>query len=328
MGTFVEHERPIRRHPECGPKGAPGIAYWISTGACMAFCTGCGNELNPGGKFCPRCGAPAPVAAGAAEPAAATSYASYEPEPLEYEIVGDNLQVARITLKAGQEIFAEAGKMIYKSPNVFWETRMSGQSIGEKIWGAVKRKLMGESLFLTYFRTGGDVGEVGFAGSYPGRIQAFPLKAGQNLMVQRDGFLFAQSPAQLNIALVKKLGAGFFGGEGFILEKLSGPGVVFVHAGGDFIEWNLDVGQSIQVESGHIVAFDEGVDYDIQFVGGIKTAIFGGEGLFLATLTGPGKVVIQSMTLSKLRQEMAPGRVGGDERKPWETFSNILSPDD
>jgi uncharacterized protein (TIGR00266 family) len=297
----------------------------------MPFCTGCGNELGPESRFCRNCGAPAPGSAG---PQASTAYqasAAYvvqEPDPIEYNIVGDNLQVARVKLKAGQEIFAEAGKMIYKSPNVFWETKMSGQSIGEKIWGAVKRKLMGESLFLTYFRTAGDEGEVGFAGNYPGRIQAFDLKAGQNLMVQRDGFLFAQSPAQLNIALVKKLGAGFFGGEGFILEKLAGPGVVFVHAGGDFIEWNLQAGQSIQVESGHIVAFDESVDYDIQFVGGIKTAIFGGEGLFLATLTGPGKVVVQSMTLAKLRQEMAPGRVGGDERKPWENFSGMFSSDD
>jgi uncharacterized protein (AIM24 family) len=118
---------------------------------------------------------------------------------------------------------------------------------------------------------------------------------------------------QFNVALMKKLGAGFFGGEGFILEKFTGPGSVFVHAGGDFVEFDLAAGQVLQVDTGCIVVFDETVDYDIQFVGGIKTAIFGGEGLFLATLTGPG-VVIQSMALQKMRRELAPFKGGGDER--------------
>jgi uncharacterized protein (AIM24 family) len=139
--------------------------------------------------------------------------------------------------------------------------------------------MMGESLFLTYFRSS-TLGEVGFAGSYPGRIQSFELAAGQSVMVQRDSFLVAQSTAQLNIAFVKKLGAGFFGGEGFILEKITGPGAVFIHAGGDFVEFTLAAGETLQVDTGSIVAFDEGVNYDIQFVGGIKTALFGGEGTF------------------------------------------------
>ena len=128
--------------------------------------------------------------------------------------------------------------------------------------------------------------------------------------MQRDSFLFAQTTVQLNIAFVKKLGAGFFGGEGFILEKLTGPGSVFIHGGGDFIEFNLQPGESLQVDTGCIVGFDESVNYDIQFVGGIKTAIFGGEGLFLATLTGPGRVIVQSMTLEKMRRELAPARAG------------------
>ena len=129
--------------------------------------------------------------------------------------------------------------------------------------------------------------------------------------------------------MVKKLGAGFFGGEGFILQKFTGPGLVFIHAGGDFVEFDLSASQVIQVDTGCIVAFDEGVNYDIQFVGGIKTAIFGGEGLFLATLTGPGRVIVQSMTLEKLRRELAPaGRGGGDERSPLGTFTNIFGSDD
>ncbi len=286
----------------------------------MAFCTGCGSQIAADAKFCPGCGR----AAGAGS-AVATAVAAAE--PLSYTIHGDNLQVARLKLKPGQEVFAEAGKMLYKTPNVAWETKMSGSSLGEKIWGAIKRKVAGESLFLTYFRASSD-GEVGFAGDYPGRIQAFDLAAGQNILVQRDSFLCAQSSAELNVAFTKKLGAGFFGGEGFILERLTGPGTVFIHAGGDHIEFTLKPGESLQVDTGCIVAFDDSVDYDIQFVGGIKTAIFGGEGLFLATLTGPGRVIVQSMTLEKLRRGMAPGLTGGDERGPLGSITNIFRSED
>ena len=249
------------------------------------------------------------------------------PSPSSIRIQGDNLQVARIKLKPGQEIYAEAGKKVYKFPAVEWETRMTGESIGDKIWGAVKRKLMGESLFLTYFHASSP-SEVGFAGNYPGRLQAFDLQPGQSVLVQRDSFICAQSTATLNIALVKKLGAGFFGGEGFILEKLTGPGVVFIHAGGDFIEFQLNEGEVIQVDTGCIVAFDETVDYDIQAVGGIKTALFGGEGLFLATLRGPGRVVIQSMTLEKMRRELSPVNTGGDQPGPLPTLGGIFGNDD
>jgi uncharacterized protein (AIM24 family) len=204
---------------------------------------------------------------------------------------------------------------------------MTGETLGDKIWGALKRKMMGESLFLTYFRALA-TGEVGFAGNYPGRIQVFDLKPGQSILAQRDSFICAQSTAQLNIALVKKLGAGLFGGEGFILERLTGPGVVFIHAGGDFVEFNLGTGEVIQIDTGSIVAFDDSVAYDIQMVGGIKTAIFGGEGLFLATLTGPGRVIIQSMTLEKMRREMAPFRTGGDQHKGLEGLGSIFGSDD
>jgi uncharacterized protein (TIGR00266 family) len=276
----------------------------------MAFCTSCGTRMMDDAKFCPSCGRTTGAPVGAPGTA-------YVVEPLDFSIEGDNLQVARVRLKPGQELMAEAGKMLYKTPSVQWETRMSGSSIGEKIWGAVKRKLMGESLFLTYFRAVAS-GEVGFAGSYPGRIQHYHLAPGQTVMVQRDSFLFSESSVTLDLALVKKLGAGFFGGEGFILEKLTGPGSLFIHAGGDFIEFNLAAGEMLQVDTGCIVAFDESVDYDIQAVSGIKTAIFGGEGIFLATLTGPGRVLVQSMTLEKMRRELTPAfsSKSGDERNP------------
>jgi len=247
--------------------------------------------------------------------------------PLAYQIQGDNLQVVRIKLQPGQELFAEAGKMIYKTPSIQWETRMSGGSIGEKLWGALKRTVMGESLFLTYFRATLP-GEVGFAGSYPGRLQPFTLAAGQSVFVQKDSFVCAQNTVQLNIAFVKKLGVGLFGGEGFVLERLTGPGTVFIHGGGDFIEFSLGPGEMLQVDTGCVVGFDEGVNYDIQFAGGIKTAIFGGEGLFLATLTGPGRVIVQSMTLDKLRRELAPGRSGGDEKSPLGAIGGFFGSDD
>src|SRR5271166_5852139 len=285
---------------------------------------------SPGGSFAPPAAPFAPPPAGGfappppfppTEPPPGSSFLPPPPspmggaQPLDYDIQGDNLQVAMVRLKPGQELYAEAGRMVYKTPNVLWETRMGGNSLGDMLWGALKRKMMGQSLFLTYFKTTGDEGEVGFAGSYPGRIQVFELAAGQSVLVERDSFLFAESSAQLNIAFVKKLGAGFFGGEGFILEKLTGPGAVFIHGGGDFIEFPLGPGEQIQVETGNIVAFDESVTYDIQFVGSIKTAMFGGEGLFLATLTGPGKVIVQSMTLEKMRRQLAPYQHGGDEHK-------------
>jgi uncharacterized protein (TIGR00266 family) len=274
----------------------------------MAFCTNCGTSVPDAARFCVNCGTP--VAAGAAPPVLVT--------PLKYDIEGHNLQIARVHLQPGQEIYAEAGKMIYKSATVEWTTRMSGNTIGDKIIGAFKRKLMGESLFFTHFQANAGAGEVGFAGHYPGKIQVFDLPPGQTIMVQRDGFLFAQSTVSLDIALVRRLGAGLLGGEGFILQKLTGPGLVFVHAGGDHVDFTLAPGETLQVQTGHLVAFEPTVNYDIQMVGSIRTALFGGEGLFLTTLTGPGRVILQSMTLERLRHELAPGehQHSGDERNP------------
>ena len=283
----------------------------------MAFCTNCGTQLPDDAHFCTGCGRNL----GAVAPPPPLPC-----PPLDYTISGDNLQVARVRLQPGQEVYAEAGKMVYKTPNVEWETRMTGGTFGEKLMGALRRTVLGESLFLTYFRASSS-GEVGFAGHYPGRIQVFELAPNQSILAQRDAFLFAQPSVQLNVALVKRLGAGFFGGEGFILEKLTGPGAVFIHAGGDFVEFDLPPGQTLQVETGCIVAFDETVTYDIQFVGGIKTAIFGGEGLFLATLTGPGRVIVQSMTLQRMRRELAPHRKGGDEHGLLGSFDPFGSED-
>jgi len=293
----------------------------------MAFCTSCGAQTSDADRFCTRCGTPQPGAAGITQAPAAPQSQSALIEPLEYTIQGDNLQVARVRLRPGQELYAEAGRMVYKTNNVVWNTRMSGVTLGEKIIGAIRRKIGGESLFLTYFHSNG-VGEVGFAGAYPGRIQALNLGHGQSILAQRDAFLAAQSSVYFSIALVRKFGAGFFGGEGFLLEKFTGPGLVFIHAGGDFIEFNLAAGESIQVDTGCIVAFDESVDYDIQLAGGIKTAIFGGEGLFLTNMTGPGRVIVQSMTLQKMRRELALGAHGSDEHRGLHAITDLWGDND
>ncbi len=266
--------------------------------------------MPDGAKFCGSCGNSLGAQAGP------SGWGGYAPppvaEPLDYTIVGSNLQIARVRLAHGQQVYAEAGRMIYKTANVAWNTRMTGQTLGEKLMGALRRTITGESLFVTYFQSNGP-GEVGFAGSYPGKIQSIDLAPGQTMMAQKEAFLFAQPSIQMSVAFVKKLGAGFFGGEGFILQRLIGPGLVFIHAGGDFIEFLLGPGQTVQVETGCIVAFEETVSYDIEFVGSIKTAFFGGEGLFLASLTGPGKVILQSMTLQKMRRELAPQATMGNE---------------
>jgi uncharacterized protein (TIGR00266 family) len=277
----------------------------------MAFCTNCGTQLTDGAKFCVNCGQPAGATGSYYPPAAPI-------QPLKYEIEGHNLQIARVHLEPGQEIYAEAGKMIYKAANIDWETRMTGKSLGQKLLGALKRKLMGESLAFTFFRASAAGGEVGFAGSYPGKIQVFELAPGQTIMVQRDGFLFAQSSVSIDIAMVRRLGAGLLGGEGFILQRLTGPGTVFVHAGGDHVDFMLQPGEMLQVQSGHLVAFDPTVNYDVQMVGSIRTAIFGHEGLFLTTLTGPGRVILQSLTLERLRHELSPAEHphAGEEMNP------------
>jgi uncharacterized protein (TIGR00266 family) len=233
-----------------------------------------------------------------------------------------------VKLRPGQELYAEAGKMVYKTPSIEWQTRMSGETIGQKLMGMLRRTVTGESLFLTYFRCLNGTGEVGFAGDYPGRLQPLELAPGQSFLVQRDSFLCAETTVQFTIQFTKRLGAGFFGGEGFILEKLTGPGTAFIHGGGDFVEFKLGPGEVLQVDTGCVVGFDEGVDYDIQFVGGIKTAIFGGEGLFLATLRGPGRAIVQTMTLSKLRRELGAGRRGGDERSGLGTITDLFGSED
>ncbi len=281
------------------------------------FCTSCGRELSAGARFCSSCGAP--VGSTSASPAAV--------RPVSYEIQGDNLQVLRIRLEPGQEVYAEAGKMVYKTANVNMETKMIGSSLGEKVLGALKRAVAGESLFTTHYTAANGTGEVGFAGEYPGRIQAISLAPGKAFLAQRDSFVCAESSVGFSIALVKNIGAGIFGGEGFILEKFTGPGTVFLHGGGDFVIFDLAPGEVMQVDTGSVVGFADTVEYDIEFVSGIKTAIFGGEGLFLTTLRGPGKAIVQTMTIAKLRRELG-AKTGGEERSGFGALGGTIGSED
>ncbi|MGD9505140.1 MAG: AIM24 family protein [Syntrophobacteraceae bacterium] len=222
-----------------------------------------------------------------------------------YEIVGDNLEMLKVAINPQFKLFAEAGKMIYARGAVDMESRMpeqdsAGGGIFGKLVGAGKRLMAGESLFFTYF-TG--VGEVGFAGDFPGRILPIGM-TGNTILAQRDAFIAAIGNINVSIALQKRLGGGLFGGEGFILEKLSGDGVLFIHAGGDLFRFDLAPGETMRVETGSVVAWDESVTYDVQMMSSIKSALFGGEGLFLTTLTGPGSVIVQTMTLAKLRRQI------------------------
>jgi len=224
-----------------------------------------------------------------------------------YEIVGDNLEMLKVKVDGQHQLFAEAGKMVYIRGGVTYESRMPGKEGGGllgKVMGAGKRMLAGESLFLTYYQ---GQGEIGFAGDFPGRIMPIGL-SNSAILAQRDAFIAALGKIDLSIALQKRLGGALFGGEGLIVERLSGDGIVFIHAGGDLITFDLAAGETIKVDTGSVVAWQDGVDYDVQFVSGLKSAIFGGEGLFLTTLTGPGTVIVQTMTLSKLRTQIGVGR--------------------
>src|SRR5512147_3027692 len=226
---------------------------------------------------------------------------------VDYEIFGNEMQYVEVELDPMEAAVAEAGGMMYMETGIEMETIFgdgSQQSSGflGSIMSAGKRLLTGESLFMTVFVNHGQgKRRVAFGAPYPGKIIPIHLsEVGGELLAQKDAFLCAAKGVSLGIAFTKKFGAGLFGGEGFILERLQGDGLAFIHAGGTIVERDLAPGEVVRVDTGCIVAFQPTVDYDIQMVGGIKTALFGGEGLFFATLRGPGKVWLQSLPFSRL----------------------------
>lgn len=216
---------------------------------------------------------------------------------LDYKIYGDDLQLVEVELDPGEGVRAEVGTMTYMRTGIEMQT-----STGGGIMRGLKRIFTGESFFITTFlNQGSSRSQVAFAAPYPGKIVPLDLGVmGGEYICQKDSFLCAAAGIEIEVAFTKKLGAGLFGGEGFILQRLTGDGLAFVHAGGTVVEMELAAGESVRVDTGCLVAFAPSVQYDIQFVGGFKNALFGGEGLFLAKMTGPGKLYLQSLPFSRL----------------------------
>ena len=219
---------------------------------------------------------------------------------MKYTITGDNLQFVNVQLENGEEMLSAAGSMRYMTGNMRMEAKMEGG-----LFKGLKRTISGESLFMLRYHPEGGSGVVGFGGAAPGKIIDLDISQG-TWLVQKTGYLCSQPTVNLDIGFQKKLGSIFFGGEGFILQKLSGTGIAFVAACGDFNVVDLKPGEVYKVSTGNAVAWQESVKYDISAAGGIKTAMFGGEGLFVTTLTGPGKIIIQSMTLADLANSLIP----------------------
>jgi uncharacterized protein (TIGR00266 family) len=233
---------------------------------------------------------------------------------IDYEIFGDDMQYVEVELDPGEAAVGEAGMMMFMQDGIEMDTVFGDgaqqDGLFGKLMGASKRLLTGESLFTTVFHNeGSGKKRVAFAAPYPGKIIAVNLAdIGGTLLCQKDAFLCAAKGVSLGIALQRKLGAGLFGGEGFILQKLEGNGWAFVHAGGTLVEKTLAPGEVLRVDTGCVVAFQPTVDFDIKFVGKIKSALFGGEGLFFATLRGPGKIWLQSLPLSRLAGRLMQAR--------------------
>jgi uncharacterized protein (TIGR00266 family) len=242
---------------------------------------------------------------------------------IDYEIHGDDMQFVEVTLDPRETVIAEAGAMMFMNPDIHMDTKMGDGSnpdagFMDKIFSAGKRMITGESLFMTHFTADGSTRtKIAFGAPYPGKIVPIDLaKIGGTFLCQKQAFLCAAMGTELSIAFNKRFGVGLFGGEGFILQKLRGDGQAFVHAGGTVISKELQAGQQLKVDTGCIVGFDEGVDYDITMVKGVGSMLFGGEGLFLAELTGPGTVYLQSLPFSRLADRIlasAP-RHGGSDR--------------
>lgn len=216
---------------------------------------------------------------------------------IEYEIHGDDMQLVEVELDPGEGVRAEAGAMMYMEDGIQMQTNTGGG-----VFKGFKRMITGESFFITNFTHQGDgKGHVAFGAPYPGRVLPLDLREFDGeFYCQKDSFLCAAQGVDIELAFTKKLGAGLFGGEGFILQHLKGDGLAFVHAGGTLIQKRLAPGESLRVDTGCIVGFSRAVDYDIQMIGGVKNALFGGEGIFIATLTGPGTVYLQSLPFSRL----------------------------
>jgi uncharacterized protein (TIGR00266 family) len=288
-----------------GPRAmvyGPGTNNWTAAAQVPAIAQRLGGAGSPAGHGMP----PVP--------------SSQRSDVIDYEIHGNEMQFVEVTLDPGEMAIAEAGGMMYMTPAIKMESVFGDPSAQQKqgffgkLMTAGKRMLTGESLFMTTFTNAGHQREiVAIAAPYPGKILAMDLrKLGGELICQKDSFLCAARGVSVGIAFQKKIGVGFFGGEGFIMQRLTGDGIAMVHAGGSLMHRTLRAGETLKVDTGCLVALTPSVVYDIQFVGGFKNTLFGGEGLFFATVTGPGDIWLQSLPLSRLAGRIiAAGGPGG-----------------
>ena len=252
-------------------------------------------------------------------------------DEIDYRLIGEEMQAVVVTLDPGEQVVAEAGVMLYMTEGIDMQTGMAtdkNKGFFGNLVKAAGRMMTGESFFVTTFgNQGGARADVAFAAPYPGKILPIDLaKHGGELICQKDSFLCAARGTDVKIAFQKKIGVGLFGGEGFILQRLTGDGLAFVHAGGSVFPMDLAPGQTLRVDTGCIVAFEPTVEYDIQMVRGFKNALFGGEGLFLATLRGPGKCYLQTLPFSRLADRIvsASKAGGGASRDEGSVLGGLL----
>jgi uncharacterized protein (TIGR00266 family) len=224
---------------------------------------------------------------------------------MDYQITGDVMQALQLSLRSGEEVFAEAGSMLYMGQGIELQAKMQGGVMK----GLMRKFLAGESMFMSVFRCNAPEGKMALANPIAGKI--FPIQLnGNTVLAERNAFLCGVGNIDLSIAFTKRFGAGLFGGEGFILQKLTGHGLLFLQAGGNILEFDLKPGEQLRVDTGCIVSMAETVSYDIQFVGGFRNALFGGEGLFYAVLNGPGHVVLQTLPFSRFANRVAAAMGG------------------
>lgn len=230
---------------------------------------------------------------------------------IQYRIEGSLLPVLTVALNPGERIYSSSGGMSWMTQQVEMDTNTGG-GLGKMF----KRALSGESLFIVDYYVNQGQGEVAFSAEFPGKIVDLDLSDGQSMIVQKDSFMCAEKSVDLDMHFRKRFGAGLFGGEGFILQRLTGPGKAFVNFDGEIVEKQLQAGEVLRVDTGHVAMFEPTVDFDVEIMRGFKNILLGGEGLFLATLRGPGRVFLQTMPMDKLAQKIAQfmPQVGGDGR--------------
>lgn len=256
----------------------------------MPNCSNCGTAVEAGVDVCPSCGASV----------GGTEEAPLRPRGnLNYRIDGTIMPVVTVNLQPGQTVYSESGGMSWMSANVDMET-----SSGGGLSKMFRRAISGESLFIVRFTSRGGEGIVSFASEFPGKIIPFQLDAGESLVVQKDAFMCAEEGVDLDIHFRKRLGAGLFGGEGFIMQRITGPGLAFIELDGEVIEYNLGPSDMLRVDTGHVAILEPSVEFDVEIVKGFKNILLGGEGLFLATLRGPGRVWLQTMPMMNLAKKI------------------------